>query len=205
MDLNSDLWNKVSMCFVTSTYLDHPDEWRLPWAELLRDIGNLGSVSKAARDGCILTTTVVAGYLRKNISPQAAHFYDTVRPVIAGSPFSMTVRKLLPFTAASHKDFAAKTCDYYLLKKPTHMPVEMLEMRRIEGCQKVRATNIIRHLHKFGDRTAQELLFDVKYSQYLEGTAYSVIPTLCRCYGTPEHARQTVRRLREQKQKFYQW
>lgn len=192
MDLNSDLWNEVCMVFVKSTYLNHPDEWRLPWAELLRDIGNLGCVSKAARDGCTQTTTFLVGYLRENISPQTAHLYDTLRPVVEGLPFSMTVRKLLPFTASSCKDFAAKTYDYYQLKKPTHMPVEMLEMRRIEGCRKVRATSFMRHLHKLGDRTARELLYDVKYSQYLGGPAYSVIPTLCRCYGSPEHAQHRV-------------
>lgn len=205
MDLDSDAWGQVCMCFVESTYLKHPDEWRLPWAELLRDLGNLGCVSKAARDGCTRTTTTVVRYLRTNTSPRETHFYDALRPVISGDPFPIKVRRLLPFTAASCRDFAAKTYEYYLLKKPTKMPVEMLEMRRIEACQRVRATKNIRHLHRFGDTTARKLLLDVRYSQYLEGPAYSVIPMLCRCYGTPEHARQKVQRLRQQWNQFHRW
>lgn len=203
MDLPSDIWGQVCMCFVNNTYPKRSDEWRLPWAELLRDIGNLGCVSKAARDGCAQTTTIVVGYLRKNLTPQEADLYDALRPVIAGLPFSMTVRKLLPFTAVSCKDLAAKTYDFYLLKKPTNMPVEILDMRRMEGCLKVEASNFMRHLHRLGDTTARELLYDAKYSQYLKGPAYTVIPMLCRRYGSPENARQRARRLREQKNQFW--
>lgn len=191
------------MCLVRCTYLKHPEEWRLPWAELLRDVGNVGCVSKAARNGCTQTIATVVRCLRQTMSSQEADLYDTLRPVVAGMPFPLTVRKLLPFTAASCKDLAAKAYDYYLLKTPTKMPVELLEMRRIEARQRVRASDFIRHLHRLGDVTARGLLYDAKYSPYLNGSAYSVIPLLCRSYGSPEHARQKVKRLQEQKRQFY--
>lgn len=172
-------------------------EWRLPWAELLRDVGNIASVSNAAHLGCIHALNKVADSICQDISQQRAAFHDALHPVLAGLPFSLkNVRKFLPFTAASRAKMTTKVHAYYFLTKATKVPMPILEMRRLESCDVLDANKFgfLRALRALHDPTAVDLL-DHPCSAYLSKPAYHAIPRLRTQFGTSHHGWLYAKRL----------
>ena len=203
MQLPKDVWGEVCWQLVVGR-AEWPDHdtcgWRLPWAQLLEDIGNLSCTCKAARDGCNGAMQEVGATLRHGLEPKEAETNRILQPVVEGRPFSLrAARAVLPFTAASRGKLVERLRSHLFLQGPTTMPMEVLEKRRVEGSQAVDLwhARFLSELHSLGDPTARKLL-RFEWSKRLEGPAFNVVRELRLKFGTSEHGWRYARRLAKQ-------
>lgn len=201
--LGQDVWSEVCWQLVEgrNVWPEHDTcEWRLPWAQLLVDVGNLSCACKAARDGCRDAMARTAAVLRRELPQEQIEINNALRPVVEGRGFSLrAVRRLLPFTAASRAKLHERLRERLFLQRATAMPLEVLNMRREEGSQvvTVRSARFLVELQKLGDPTALRLL-RFPWTQRLEGCAFHVIPELRLRFGTSQHGWRYAKRLGKQ-------
>lgn len=202
MELTRDEWSTVCWQLVRLRH-KHPSsdlcQWRLPWAQLLQDVGNLSCVCRAARDGCQEALLKAAARIRQNLPQQHADANRALQPVVQGRPFSLrAARRLLPFTAASRAKLLERLLAHLFLKRPSNVPLEILERRRLEGTRRLKADSFrfLRDLYRYNDPTAKKLLHFESQSE-LNGRAFTIIPELRLKFGTAEHGHRYLRRLKK--------
>lgn len=190
--LSEDIWNHVCLQLIEHRNC-HPEydlcQWRLPWAHLLVDIGNLSCVCQGARDGCRHALTHAAAELSKGTSEAGLRCMHALQPVVEGKSFKLhEIRCLLPFTAASRAKLLERLLSYLWLQRPTTMPIAILQARLEEGEQRLPTSSFLflRKLHRLNDPTARRLL---KYEDdnWLTGSAFNIIPELRLKFGTAKH------------------